>query len=195
MNCTCKGKGCAKCQVQATLESKGPKTVYSEELEFTDNKIKAAYDKMPIVILLEDQELKLIATARLGKGKGHIKNAPAAVFYTNKPILKINNDQKKLEKAKNKFPKEAFKDGKLDEENLLKNNLFESCEDIDESILKVDYEKDTFIFNLESFGQLDSKDILEAAINSLNTKLDDLSKALKSAKPTTIKTLAKKITG
>ena len=194
-SCTCKQKGCAKCQVQATIETKGPKIVYSGDLEFKDKNIKSVYEKMPVVTLLENQELKLIATAKLGKGKGHIKNAPAAVFYTNKPILTINNDPKKLEKIKNKFPKRAFKDGKLDETSLLKNNLYESCEDIDDGVFKVDYEKDKFIFNLESFGQLSTMEILEAAINSLDKKLDEFSKALKSAKPTTIKTLAKKITG
>ncbi len=192
-NCTCKEKGCAKCQTQATIEFKGPKTVYSGDLSFQDPNIKASYKKMPIVKLLENQELEIIATAKLGKGKGHIKHAPAAVFYTNKPILKINNDSKKLDKSK--FPKEALKDGRLDEVSLLKNNLYESCEGIEEDVLKVEYEKDKFIFNIESFGQLNTKDILEAGVNSLNSKLDDFTKALKESKTTAIKTLAKKITG
>jgi DNA-directed RNA polymerase subunit D len=193
--CTCKDEGCANCQVQATIEIKGPKTVYSEDLEFKDKNIKAVYGKIPIVKLLDGQELKLIVTASLGKGKDHIKNAPAAIFYTNKPILTINNDPKKLEKIKNKFPKKAFTNGKLNEENLLKDNLYESCEGIDDSILKIEYENDKFIFDLESFGQLSSKDILESAINNLDNKLDKFSKALNLVKPTAIKTLAKRITG
>ena len=194
-NCTCKEKGCAKCQTQATIEIKGPKTVYSGDLTFQDSNIKSSYEKMPIVKLLENQELKIIATAKLGKGKGHIKHAPATVFYTNKPILKINNDFKKLDRIKEKFPKEAFKNGRFDESRLLKNNLYESCEGIDEDVLKVEYEKDKFIFDIDSFGQLNTKDILEAAINSFNSKLDDFTKAMKASKTTAIKTLAKKITG
>ena len=35
----------------------------------------------------------------------------------------------------------------------------------------------------------------EASINSFNKKLDDFSKSMSDLKPTTIKTLAKKITG
>jgi len=193
--CNCKNEGCAKCQVQGTLELKGPITVYGGDLNFKDEAIKSVYEKIPIVKLLEGQELKIIVNARLGVGKDHVKNNPAAMFYTNKPILNINNKSKKLDKLKSKFPKKAFKEGKLDHENLLKNNLFESCEGIDEDILKIDYEKDKFIFTLESFGQLSPAEILEAAIDMSNKKLDDFIKSLNSVKPTTIKTLAKKITG
>ena len=107
-------------------------------------------------------------------------------------LLKLS---KKLERIKDKFPKEAFKDGKLDETRLLKNNLYESCEDIDSNVLKVDYMKDKFIFDLESFGQLSPKEVLEESIISFNRTLDKFIKSLKSVKPTTIKALAKKITG
>ena len=92
-----------------------------------------------------------------------------------------------------KFPKVAIKDGKLDEDALLKDDLYESCESVDESALKVDYEKDTFVFTLESFGQLSSEEILKTAIDRFNAKLDEFSKGLKGAKPTIIKTLAKKV--
>jgi len=194
-DCTCKSEGCVKCQVEGIIEIKGPNTVYASDLKFKDPIIKSAYDNIPIVKLLDGQELKIIVNARLGKGKEHIKNSPGAVFYTNKPVLKITKDLKLIEKVKDKFPKLAFKEGKLDEESLLKNNLYESCEGIDDSVLKVDYEEDKFIFELESFGQLTPKDILETAINVFDKKLDSFSKTIKSLKPTAMKTLAKKITG
>jgi DNA-directed RNA polymerase subunit D len=188
-NCTCKGKGCSKCQALFSLESIGPKMVLSSELICKDKNIKVAFDKMPITHLLDKQELKIIATAKLGFGKTHIKHAPCAVFFSNKPILKINNNSKKFSEFKNKYPKAVFKDGKLDEKSLLKDNLYDACEGICEDILKIEYEKDKFIFNLESFGQLNPKEMLEAAIDSFNSKLDSFSKALKNTKPTIIKNI------
>lgn len=187
--CSCKGKGCLKCQINITLETVGPGIVYSSEFVCKDNKIKAAFDKMPLVSLLDKQELKFIAIARLGFGKAHIKHSPCAVFFSNKPKLKINNNSKKLAEFKDKYPKEAFKDGKLNEEKLLKDNLYDACEGVCDDILKVEYEKDKFIFNLESFGQLNPKEMLEAAVNSFNSKLDDFSKALKNTKPTVIENI------
>ena len=68
----------------------------SNEFILYNNYIKVAFDKMPITHLLDKQELKIIATAKLGFGKTHIKHAPCAVFFSNKPILKINNNSKKF---------------------------------------------------------------------------------------------------
>jgi len=189
--CSCKGKGCAKCQIDITLETIGPKMVYSSEFSCKDKKIKAAYEGMPIVSLLDKQELKFVATARLGFGRTHVKHSPCAVFFTNKPKLKINNNSKKFSDFKDKYPKEAFKDGKLNVEKLLKDNLYDACEGLCEDILSIEYEKDKFVFNMEPFGQLDPKEMLEAAVNSFNSKLDDFSKALKNAKPNVIKNIKK----
>lgn len=71
--CTCKGKGCAKCTAILTLDIKGPGTVYSKELKSTDSEIIPVYDNIPIVKLTEDQGIRLEAKARLGTGKEHMK--------------------------------------------------------------------------------------------------------------------------
>ncbi len=172
-----------------SLDDKGPKTVCSSDLVFSDKNIKVAIDDIPIVSLLEGQNVKFVATAKVGVGKEHIKFSPGAVFYKHKPILKVNKSAKGLDR----FPEAAIKNGKLDEQSLLDNDLYEACEDIDHSVLKVDYEKDSFVFTLESFGQLNPEAILKTAIERFNEKLNEFSKGLKSAKPTIIKTLAKKV--
>lgn len=185
--CSCKGKGCTKCQTTLKLAAKGPKTVYAEELTAKDPKVKAVYDKMPIVILTEEQEIKLVATARMGKGKTHMKFSPAIVMYKHKPILKINNDSKMIEKYKNLIPAKALKDGKLNEDLIINNNLYGPLESIDPNLVKVSYAKDTFLFTIESFGQLDIKDMLKEAMKEFNYKLDDFSKTLKASKKKKIK--------
>ena len=179
-NCKCKEKGCPVCQTTITLKTEGPKTVYAEELEATDDKVKTIFSKMPIVKLLEGQKIKFEATAKLGTGKDHAKHIPAAVFYKNKPILKINNSHAQFDKFKDQYPSQALnKEGKLDKELILKHNLYEASALINKEILEVGYEKDKFIFTIESFGQLAPEEIIEKAIERLTLKTEEFAKALK----------------
>ncbi|MCD4760098.1 DNA-directed RNA polymerase subunit D [archaeon] len=172
-------KGKVLNQVEFKLKAKGPVIVYSKELESTDEKIKSVFEDIPIVKLLEGQELELHAIAVLGRGKQHMKFSPGVVYYHHKPILVINNDAKKIEQFKDEFPKQAFKDGKLNEEALLKDNLYEACEGACEELLKVDYEEDKFIVYIESFGQLDCVEMIITALEKLNDKIEEFEKALK----------------
>jgi DNA-directed RNA polymerase subunit D len=71
--CSCKGKGCAKCTAILTLDVKGPGTVYSRELKSTDPQIVPVHESIPIVKLTEHQQIKLEAKAELGIGKTHMK--------------------------------------------------------------------------------------------------------------------------
>jgi DNA-directed RNA polymerase subunit D len=79
--CKCKGAGCASCTVKLTLKAQGPCTVYSSDVKSKDPEIKPAFGKMPIVKLLEGQEIELEATAVLGQGKDHSKWCSGLVFY------------------------------------------------------------------------------------------------------------------
>lgn len=79
--CKCKGAGCASCQVKFTLKVTGPGIVYTTDLKSKDPAIKPVFNKMPIVKLLEGQELELEATAILGQGKVHSKWCPGLVYY------------------------------------------------------------------------------------------------------------------
>jgi DNA-directed RNA polymerase subunit D len=79
--CKCKGAGCASCTVKLTLKAIGPCTVYASDIKSKDPEIKPIYGKMPIVKLLENQELELEATAFLGQGKDHSKWTTGLVYY------------------------------------------------------------------------------------------------------------------
>jgi len=190
--CTCKGKGCAKCQLKLTLDTKGPKIVNSEELKSKDPEVKPVFDNIPIVQLRKEQEIKLIATAELGKGKDHVKFSPGIILYKNKPKITITKDEKILNKYKGLIPKKAFKNDKLDEEAILENNLYDAMESLSKELIKIEYMDDTFIFTIEPFGQLSPRDILKNAIKEFDYKLDDFAKKLKGTNKKTIKKILKK---
>jgi DNA-directed RNA polymerase subunit D len=180
--CTCKGKGCAKCQVKLSLETKGPKTVLASELKSKDPNIKPVYDEIPIVILTEGQEIKLIATAELGKGKDHMKFSPGVILYKHSPKIKLTSDEKLINKFKELIPAQAFKNDKLDEQTIIENTLYEAIESISPELIKIDYIEDSFIFTIESFGQLNPKEIFKSALKEFDHKLDEFIKNLKGPK-------------
>ena len=79
--CKCKGAGCASCTVKLILKAQGPGMVYASDIKSKDPEIKPIYGKMPIVKLLEGQEVEFEATAILGQGREHSKFCPGLVFY------------------------------------------------------------------------------------------------------------------
>jgi DNA-directed RNA polymerase subunit D len=170
----------AKCTLQLTLKEKGPKTVYASDFKSKDPKIKPVYPKMPIVNLLKDQELELIATAVLGKGKDHMKWSPCHVWYTYNHTLKINNKHPELERYKQMYPPEIFdKKGQIQEKLILQNNLVDAVTSINEDIIKVEYNDSEHIFYVESWGQLSAKEIIAQALKIFDEKLDELKKLMK----------------
>jgi DNA-directed RNA polymerase subunit D len=68
-------------EITLTLEAEGPSTVYSRELRSTDAKIKAAVDGIPLLKLLEGQNIRLEAKARQGIGRQHAKYQPGLIAY------------------------------------------------------------------------------------------------------------------
>lgn len=60
-------------EVVFTLDAHGPGTVYSGELKGVSDKIRVANSKIPLLKLLEEQNLRLEAKARMGIGRKHAK--------------------------------------------------------------------------------------------------------------------------
>lgn len=170
----------AQCHVKLTLKAKGPCIVYASDLKSKDPKIVPVYPKMVIVKLLDGQELEFEATAVLGYGKDHIKWSPGIAWYTFEPLIKVNNASKNFAEFKNKYPPQAFdKSGKLDKQLIIENNVVDACTSVCDDVVAVEYNKDNFLFHIESFGQLNCKEILTAAIESYNKMADELNNTIK----------------
>src|SRR3989338_2343306 len=195
--CTCKGAGCAKCTLKLNINTKGPVTVYSHDIQSTDPKVKPVYDKMPITLLIKNQKLELEATAILGKGKTHAKFSPGRVFYRAYPSISIT--QSKIvnpEKYVKVCPQDVYEtDGKtLKIKDLSACDLCNACVEIaDDDSIKVSGSKSDFIFSMESFGQLSNKEILQEAAKIFDAKLNEFSKKLKDSEESKITKIKKRI--
>jgi DNA-directed RNA polymerase subunit D len=170
----------AKCTLQLTLKEKGPKTVYASDFKTADPKVKPVYPKMPIVKLLKNQELEMIAVAVLGKGKDHAKFSPGHVWYTYKPKLKITNNKELIKKNIENYPPDIFnKKGEIDEKAILEKNLVDAVTHVNEDIIKVEYDDTEYVFQLETWGQLSCKEIILTSLDIFNKKIDELDKLIK----------------
>ncbi len=175
----------AKSSVKLTLQAKGPCVVYAKDLKSKDPKVKPIHPETPLVKLLEGQEVELVATAVLGLGKDHAKWSPGLVWYRQKPSLKLAKDVDV--KAVMKMAKETTLDalsernGKLaaDEKKLALSDAPSAYEDLSDGIT-LEFSDDTFIFVIESWGQLSPKDIISAAMDRMQGYLGEFEKLVKA---------------
>ncbi|MDD5193790.1 MAG: hypothetical protein PHF67_04375 [Candidatus Nanoarchaeia archaeon] len=143
------------------LKAVGPKVVYSTDMH---PDVGTGY-KLPIVILDEEQELELVADARLGKGIDHIKYSPGLVFYRHNLDLDVLEFVTVDETGKISYNEDELKDKKIPESQMEKIKKMKECKEL--------------LFEIESWGQLDAKDIFPRAIDALNENLEEVQKALK----------------
>lgn len=171
----------AQYELKLTLKAKGPCTVFASDIKSTDPKVVPAFDKMPIVKLLEGQEIEIIATARLGQGREHAKFTPALAIYRGVPELSTTKDSNMsacLERLSDVITK---KGNNLEIKDL--TNWNESYEDICESNgIEVNSSKEDFIFTIESWGQLPPREIFTKAIDYFDTKLSEFETIVKKIK-------------
>ena len=194
--CTCKGAGCAKCQLILSLKVKGPCTVYASDLKSQDPKVVPAFPKIPITKLGEGQVLEIEVTAKLGLGKEHIKFAPGLIHYQAYPEIKLKDDILNPEKYKEICPTHVYdlENNKLVIKNLLNCDLCMACVDIcNDNSVNVAGSKSEFIVFIESYGQLSPREILIKSLEVFDEKLNELAKKMKEGEESKISKITEKI--
>jgi DNA-directed RNA polymerase subunit D len=188
--CKCQSEfGCNLCRVTLTLDAEaneGTRTVYSGELVSENPDIIPVSDKIPIIKLAKGQKLKLEAYARLGKGKNHAKWQPVSMCaYKYFPKIEVPSEKcKDCAKCVDICPKKVLtmKENKVKVRDLLACNLCMDCVEAcpqKPPAIKVEWEKNAFILNIESTGVLPPERIIQEATKILDKQLKEFEKQLK----------------
>lgn len=171
---TQKGEISAATHVTFTLKTKASGMIETSKMKSNDPKVVPVYENIPITYLEGEQELEFTALAHLGRGKEHIKWSPAHVWFTEQPIVTVNNNSSKLESFKDKYPSQIFdSSGKINKDLISKNpSLVDACEGVCDDIIKIEHNPDNFILYLESWGQLAPKEIVDRAVFEFLEKIE-----------------------
>lgn len=171
-------KPSAKNQAQLSLKLRGPTIVYAKDLK---GEAEIIYPGMPITILGKDQELQLVAFARLGKSTNHAKFSPGLVYYRNVYGVKIKNLEKAekiIEQVKQFLinpPKGRIKNGDVyyftKDEDFLENLTDEK------DIIEI-FPSDKIVFTVESWGQKTPREIFGEAVKALELELKEIAKKI-----------------
>lgn len=161
------------------INAKGEGFVYSKEL-IGDAEI--VYDEMPITYLKKGEILTLTATTKEGMGNEHARFSPGFIFYRN--FSKIKLDEGCPKEIVDICPKGVFEtDGnKIKIKNIQKCDLcklcVEYCKKNNKNFIQI-FPTDELLITIESFGQIDSKEIFEKAVSTLKESLKEISKEIK----------------
>jgi len=159
-------------EVEFKLVKKGPCTVYAGDLK---GAIDVVHPGIPLVLLEKDQELELVATARIGTGVQHAKYIPGTCYYRH--LYEVKAKDKRTEtmilQSRGLIKPEKVKDSWLCDINEAVVNEIEAD---DSSAIK---QSDQIVMVLESYGSMTAHDILINAASALGENLDELEKALK----------------
>jgi len=184
--CSCKEKGCAKCQLKMSLKVRSAGNVYASEIKTKDPKVNPVYPKMPIVKLLKGQKLDFEATAILGKGKVHAKWCPGLVYYRAKPLIEIKGKVENPEQVVASCPVNVFglKQDQvvINKDNEMACHLCLACVEKSNNAIEVEGSETDFIFMIESWGQLEPREMVKEAVKIFGSKLDDFQAKVKELK-------------
>ena len=172
------GKTAEKGKLKLDVKREG--TVYSGDIKGNPEPV---YKNIPITTLDKGQELQFIASVRFGRGAEHAKFSPGLMFYRNS--AEITMDKEFLKEVRKVLPDTEIKEkgSKITILDNKKKEVTDVCEGIANKKKKkaeVSYGKE-LIISLESFGQMDAKDIFSDSIDALRKDLTSVAKAVEKA--------------
>jgi DNA-directed RNA polymerase subunit D len=167
----------AKKEGKMKLASQDKGMVYSGSLK---GDFEVVYNKIPITLLSEGQEIELSANVKMGIGQEHAKFSPGIMNY--REVSEIYADKEIAEKLKNTFTNIEIKQ-KGDKYLIVddkEKEITDICEGLAEKYGKKVEVKTTgeMIITLESFGQMDAKSIFTKSIEALKRDLGEVSKKI-----------------
>jgi len=136
------------------------------------------YPDMPIVLLENGQELKLVAKADVGVGNVHARYSPGIIYYHHLAKISLSAEGEKQSELAEIYSDvfELDSSGKLKVKEASKCTL--DSDDFEEYPgVKIEF-GDELVFNIESWGQIDAKDIFVEACKALKDNLSEVLKVI-----------------
>lgn len=177
--CDCEDH-CPKCSVSFVIKEKGPKAVYSKDLNPTDPEIKPVYENIPLVKLEENQEIELEAIAQLGVGLEHAKWQPTtACAYKYYPLITIDEVCEACRKCEEECPRGILKLDEAKNKMMVADpqecSMCKTCMKICEAgAIDVGTQEGRFIFKIETDGSLSPEEVLIRACDILSGKSEKI---------------------
>ncbi|MBU7015666.1 MAG: DNA-directed RNA polymerase subunit D [Theionarchaea archaeon] len=174
----CCQDGCEKCSVTLSLSKEGPCTVMSGDLISEDSDVVPVYENIPLVKLGPDQKLTLNAIARIGYARHHAKWQAALASFQHVARISVDTDMCDLGGACIRECPRGVLDIMGDElvpKYLYNCTLCKACTDVcDFDAIKVEPLDDSFIFTLESYGNVPVEVLVQEVVRIFNGKADSL---------------------
>jgi DNA-directed RNA polymerase subunit D len=184
--CTCKGEGCAHCQVMFSVDKKGPCTVYARDVvPLGDATLAILEPDVPIVRLGARQALLAYATAIVGSGREHAKWQVAhAAGMSPRAEVKISKkpgcSDSCLKRVADASPEGllVFKGGKLeytgeaDPENAVR--LIASQKLCEHGSLQIKLSDDDYFLRFDTDGSLTARETFRYAVKDLKRRYEEL---------------------
>ncbi|MBI5061313.1 MAG: DNA-directed RNA polymerase subunit D [Candidatus Aenigmarchaeota archaeon] len=179
-DCKCT-RGCSNCQVMLTLKKEGPCLVKAGDFVSSDEDVVPLDLEIPIVELLEGQEVEFKAVASLNKGREHAKWQCAVVGYRHVPQVKISNEKGDAVAAFKACPKDVFdkKDDKISVARKMNCDLCMRCVEVSDGSANVSPDERSFIFTIESISGLHPEQILYKVLDIIEERADEFIKFVK----------------
>ncbi|ASJ00136.1 DNA-directed RNA polymerase subunit D [Thermococcus gorgonarius] len=162
--------------VTLSLQVEGPGVVYSGDLKSDDPEIKPANPNIPIVKLAEGQKLVLNAYARLGRGKDHAKWQPGFVYYKYLTRIHVSKEVPEWEELKELAEKRGLPLEENEKELVIETTkafyLPRKFEAYKGEKIREEVVPNTFVFTVETNGELPVEEIVSTALKILMRKSD-----------------------
>ena len=162
--------------VTLSLEAEGPGIVYSGDLKSDDPDVKPVTPNIPIVKLAEGQKLTFNAYAKLGRGKDHAKWQPGFAYYKYLTKIHVSKEVPGWEKIKKLAKKRKLPIEETEEEVVITTiSAFYLPREFDQymgNLIREEIVPNTFVFTVESNGELPVEEMVRIALKILMRKSD-----------------------
>ena len=161
-------------EVRFYIDKQGPGTVYSGDLQPESPGVEVVDPEIPVVVLRENQSLRLEAVAKVCTAREHAKwQAGLASF---RPVIRIDvKDEKKFrELLPGVDPDVVRKQSERPEgvDSSVYNLVDEVLEDHPD-VAEIKKKEDVFLFYVESYGNMPVDTLLRAAVGEVLRRLEE----------------------